>query len=244
MYPCILDYRMTRALVLSATQRPLQALQLLAYPLFDTARPKQQAQHAAARAFAHRQLGNLPESEGAAALAVQLDASIISILRSLGITPSPTARAISPPKPTYVPLTVEHEAVRGGNLVLARLAGAVLLLFGIGLFALIGLFFTRNFGSLGSMLRRALPVLLVFGLIGTFCSSVGYRLTFNRPGRNGSILSRHAWVVLAIVFAGMGLLACATAFAPKVGAGGAIATASCAFAFAALCWRARTMRRS
>jgi hypothetical protein len=247
MFPCVLDYRLTRALILAATERPLQTLQLLEYPLFHTASPRTQSQRAAVQAFAHRQLGNLAEAEAAAALAIQLDASIAGVLRTLGVTPSPTARALSvakPAKPSYVALTVEHEAVSGANLVLARLAGAVLLLLGIGLVALTGLFLARNPSSLWTKPASALPILIAFGLIAAFCCSTGYRLTFNRPGRNGSILSRHAWVVLAVVFACLGLLMSTTAVIGKSGAGSAIAAAASSFAFAALCWKARTMRRS
>lgn len=242
MFPCVLDYRLTRSLILAATERPLQTLQLLEYPLFHAARPRTQAQRAAVQAFAHRQLGNLAEAEAAAALAIRLDASTAGVLRTLGVTPSPTARAPSvakPAKPSYVPLTVEHETVSGANLVLARLAGIVLLLFGLGLIGLIGLFFMRNSSSLGARLQDAVLLLLIFGVVGSFCCSVGYRLTFNRPASNGSILSRHAWVALAVVFTLLGLLTTALIFLARKGAGGAIPGAICSFAFAALCWKAR-----
>jgi hypothetical protein len=95
MFPCILGYRMTRAIILAATERPLQALQLLEYPLFHSARPKEQSQRAATMAFAYRQLGNLPESAGAAALALQLDPTITNVLRTLGVAPSPSAHPLA-----------------------------------------------------------------------------------------------------------------------------------------------------
>lgn len=247
MFPCTLDFRLTRALILVATERPLQALQLLDYPLFDTARPRTQAQRAAVQAFAHRRLGGVTEAEDAAALALQLDTKISTILSSLGVTPSPTARARSPAKPTkpaYVPQTLEHEAVSGVRLVLARLAGAVLLLVGIALVALLVLALVRDFSSLGADPGSVLTVPIVFALVGLFCFTVGYRLTFNRPSSNGSILSRNAWVVLAIVFAGVGLFVGRSAIIGKSSAGSAIVAAASSFAFAAICWKARTMRRS
>jgi F0F1-type ATP synthase membrane subunit c/vacuolar-type H+-ATPase subunit K len=45
---------------------------------------------------------------------------------------------------------------------------------------------------------------LVLVVLGGFCAQAGYRLTFNRPDRNGTLFSRAGWVAL-----GTGLLAMA-----------------------------------
>jgi tetratricopeptide (TPR) repeat protein len=246
MYPCILEYRSTRALVLAATERAEESLQVLDYPLFQTATRRQRAQCEVTRAFALRQLKRFAESEDAAATAIRLDSSIVSVVRSLGVTPGPTARAISTvprAKSSHVRVTAEQEPLDGTGQALARLAGIVLLLFGIVLGALVGLVIERNFGALLTMSTSASVGLTVTSLLSAFCCTVGYRLALYRPNRYGSAFSPNLWLVLTVAFGSLGLVLGAMAFLSPRSAGGNIAATACSFGLAGLCWKARDFRR-
>jgi tetratricopeptide (TPR) repeat protein len=247
LYPCILEYRSTRALVLTATGRAEESLQLLDYPLFQAATTRQKAQAEVARAFALRQRNRFAEAEVAAATALRLEPSIICVVRSLGVTPDPTAPAVSlvpPAKPTHMPVTAEQEPLSGTAQALARLAGIILLVFGIALGALVGLGIERNFGSPLTISASASVGLTVLALLSAFCCTVGYRLALYRPNRYGSIVSPNLWLLLTVAFGSQGLVLGAMSFLSPRSAGGNIAATACSFAFAALCWKARDFRRS
>jgi len=85
MYPCELGYRSTRALVLTASQQPEQALALLAYKHYETATPRQRGHRELARAFALTKLGKLVEARIAVSLAMRFDPSQIALARTLGL---------------------------------------------------------------------------------------------------------------------------------------------------------------
>jgi O-antigen/teichoic acid export membrane protein len=124
-------------------------------------------------------------------------------------------------------------------LALARLAGLVLLLFGIAVGALTGVGIERQLVYSGTIERSAVILLSVLVVVSAFCTFVGYRLVFNRPNRYGSLLSPNAWIVLAGVFATVGLLFTVLFFSHKLGVSGFLAAAASSFAFAVMCWRAR-----
>jgi hypothetical protein len=88
-----------------------------------------------------------------------------------------------------------------------RIVGVVLLLAASGL----ALMLVR--GLLGLAMhedarRQLTSSSVIFGLIllalGGFCAQAGYRLAFDRPGRNGTLFSRVGWLAI-----GTGLLAMA-----------------------------------
>jgi hypothetical protein len=244
MYPCLLEYRSTRTLVLAATNRAEEALRLLEYPLYETASLPQKAQRELARAFALRQQNRLVEAEGAAARALRLEPSVTHHARALGLTPGSAARPASPSlsrtNVTQAPLTFEQEPLRGSNQLLARLIGIVLLFFGIGCGALVVFIIERNFESLLTMERGELIILTVLAAISAFCCTIGYRMALNRPNRHGSILPPFAWAALAAVFGALGVFMGAMVFVYTSNAGGGILGAMGSFAFARLCWKART----
>ena len=241
-YPCLLEFRATRALVLAATGQAQEALQILDYVHFDTGTRRQRAQRQTARAGALRSLNQVQEAEEAAALAVQLDRASLKILQSLGFSPKPGAKLIEPrPKarPVSVTLDEELEPLGGGAAVLARVAGAVLLLFGVALGALGGVGVVRRIGSLAGVDWSAIIFIAVLGLLSTFCLVVGYRLALNRPNRYGSMLPPTAWAVLAGLFGVAGLGFGATTFTANGPLRGALLGGISALMFAVLCWRKR-----
>jgi Zn-dependent protease len=85
LYPCVLAYRSTRSLILTATGRPDQALDLLAYPHYATAERIPRGHCAIARAFALHRLGHATESQQAAAEAARLNPDNVGILAVLGV---------------------------------------------------------------------------------------------------------------------------------------------------------------
>lgn len=87
LFPCVLEYRTTRALVLAGAQQPEQALRLLEYMNYDKGKPRQTSTREAVRAFALRKLGRAEEAERAAALALRLSPGILQDLEVLGFTP-------------------------------------------------------------------------------------------------------------------------------------------------------------
>jgi tetratricopeptide (TPR) repeat protein len=240
-YPCVLEYRCTRALVLAVTGRAEEALQILDYDHFDTGTRRQRAQRQAARAFALRMLNASQEAEEAAALAVQLDPAILRIVQSLGFSPKPGAKLIEPRrgKPIVVAVAEELEPLSAGGTALARIAGVVLLVFGGALGALSSLGGFRQVESLPIVHWKAVVTILVLGLLSIFCLAVGYRLARNRPNHHGSMLPPSAWIALAGLFGAAGLGLLATAITAKVPLRGTLAPALGSLVFAALCWRMR-----
>lgn len=94
LFPCILAYRSTRALVLTATGQPDHALALLEYLHYGPADATQRSHREVARAFAFHVLGRAEESLRARAEALRLDARAAEILRRLGLgTPDLTVSA-------------------------------------------------------------------------------------------------------------------------------------------------------
>jgi hypothetical protein len=85
-YPCVLEYRATRALTLTAVGCPEQALALLEYRHYDTGTEQQRGHRACARAFALRALARDAEADEEAALSVVLDPRNAELLKRLGVT--------------------------------------------------------------------------------------------------------------------------------------------------------------
>ncbi len=123
MYPCVLAYRSTRALVLTAAGRPDQALALLEYSHYDTAERVQRGQRETARAFALHVLGREADSQRAAAEAIRLDAQAAALLKRLEVGAWAPARSSphrlsstlpsSPPsRPSLVGLAVNDPTAR------------------------------------------------------------------------------------------------------------------------------------
>lgn len=94
LFPCTLAYRSTRALILAATGRPDQALELLAYSHYDEADCVPRGHRETARAFALHALGRPEESRRAAAEAVRLNPENVGVLKALGVAvPMPVITA-------------------------------------------------------------------------------------------------------------------------------------------------------
>jgi tetratricopeptide (TPR) repeat protein len=85
LYPCLLAYRSTRSLILTATGRPDQALELLTYSHYDTAERTPRGHRAIARAFALHRLGRADESRQTAAEAARLNPDNVGFLERLGV---------------------------------------------------------------------------------------------------------------------------------------------------------------
>jgi hypothetical protein len=117
-------------------------------------------------------------------------------------------------------------------------------LLGGGCAALVVLGAQRSYEALVSGRRDALILLIVLVIVAIFCCTVGFRLALNLPNRYGSLLSPPVWAGLAGVFVCLGVLVGAMVFVSAANAGGYIMGATSLFAFAALCWKARDLRRS
>jgi ATP-dependent Clp protease adapter protein ClpS len=91
-----------------------------------------------------------------------------------------------------------------GRLV-ARIIGGVSLVFGISAAVLAVWAIDRQFSIRETVQLSAAAVIVVFVSISAFSSLVGFRLLFNRPNRNGSILSPSGWKMLALCFCIVGL---------------------------------------
>ena len=83
---------------------------------------------------------------------------------------------------------------------MARVAGGVLLTFGIAVAILAIWIVERQLTLRGSLQSTAAALVISFSLISAFCVLLGYRLLFNRPNRYGSLLPPIGWLVLAICF--------------------------------------------
>jgi tetratricopeptide (TPR) repeat protein len=216
-FPCLLGFRTIRALLLAATQRPEEALSLLDYVNYSAGTVLQSAWRELARALSLHKLGRAEEAQKAAALALRLKPDIRDEMQLLGIEP-PSAetqlRLLGAPElasfawlrgiPSHLKEEVRQASesfdqprrLEGANSALARIAGAILAVFGGGMGAGLLLLIYRLAMTSDDLDRTALIVMA--GLLGlaAFCLSLGYRLVLNRPNRHGSLLSPWAWRVM------------------------------------------------
>jgi ATP-dependent Clp protease adapter protein ClpS len=93
---------------------------------------------------------------------------------------------------------------KNGRLI-ARIVGGVSLAFGTASAILAIWAIDRQFAIGGIVQISAAAAVVGFLLISAFCCLVGYRLVFNRPDRNGSLLSVTGWKWLALCFWIVGL---------------------------------------
>lgn len=84
-FPCVLAYRSTRALLLTALKRPEEALELLTYINYDRGSWSDRSHREISRAFALRQLARHDEAERALACAFKLNNERLPYLRTLGL---------------------------------------------------------------------------------------------------------------------------------------------------------------
>jgi hypothetical protein len=240
MYPCILEYRSTRALVLAARGYTEEACRLLDYPLFDTATRQQRAERELGMAFALHLQGKIAAAGTAAANALRLDPSVSGFVRSLGVRPDFTMKESShsrSAKLVHKPVTFEQEPLGSVPSLLARIVGFVLSFIGAALAALaVWLAAKQHFAAL---LTSFGVVLGVIALIAAFCFTVGCRLMLYRPNRHGSLVSPIVWTLLAVVFASLGIVMGAATLASGRKFGDAVLGIVCSFALAGLCWKAR-----
>jgi Zn-dependent protease len=88
-YPCVLAYRSTRALLLTATDRAQDALGLLEYMNYDSGTADNRSHRAIAEAFALRRLGRTAEAEQALA-GLKLTEKRLPWLSTIGLIPAAT----------------------------------------------------------------------------------------------------------------------------------------------------------
>ena len=86
MYPCVLAYRSTRSLVLSALGRCDEAVRLLDYVHYAAAPVRERSHQETSRAFALRKSGRLGEARAIAARAAGLDRTARTFLVTLGLS--------------------------------------------------------------------------------------------------------------------------------------------------------------
>lgn len=91
-----------------------------------------------------------------------------------------------------------------GRLI-ARIVGGVSLAFGFASAILAIWAIDRQFAIGGIVQISAAAAVVGFLLISAFCCLTGFRLVFNRPNRNGSLLSSSGWKWLALCFWIVGL---------------------------------------
>jgi D-serine deaminase-like pyridoxal phosphate-dependent protein len=96
MYPCVLPYRSTRALLLAATDRAEEALSLLGYCNYDRAGKAERGDQEAARAFALRHLDRRQEADQVLAAALRLNTTRRYWLMRLGLLPTPEVNESAP----------------------------------------------------------------------------------------------------------------------------------------------------
>jgi Zn-dependent protease len=84
-FPCVLAHRSTRALLLTASNRPEEALELLTYMNYDRGSRGDRSHREMTRAFALRQLARYDEAEQALAFAFKLNSERLPYLRTLGL---------------------------------------------------------------------------------------------------------------------------------------------------------------
>jgi Zn-dependent protease len=91
LYPCVLAHRSTRAVLLAATHRSEEALELLEYMNYERGTPEERGNGEIARAFALRQLNRSAEAQQALKIGLQLCKQPLPWLTTVGLLP------ISPP---------------------------------------------------------------------------------------------------------------------------------------------------
>jgi len=219
LFPCVLDFRTVRALVLAVTQRPEEALQLLEYRHYETSTGVRRGMRHAVRAFALRKLGRSEEADEAAALAVQGCPALRAEMRLLGLSvqgqaPEPALAGhlrglrtslVADVRRTAEAL-IEPEPVVDSYSGLARIAGAILTLFGVGLFALTVLIVIRQWGFYDHLNREVLIAVFVMWAAAAVFLTLGYRLVLNRPNRYGSLLHPNVWLALSVGLVAVTLL--------------------------------------
>jgi peptidase M50-like protein len=87
MYPCVLAYRSTRAVLLAATHRAEDALALLEYMNYERGSPEERGNREIARAFALRQLDRSTEAQQALNIGLQLCKKRLPWLTTIGLLP-------------------------------------------------------------------------------------------------------------------------------------------------------------
>ena len=85
LYPCVLEYRSTRALTLIATGSPEMALTLLEYCHYDSGTERQRGHREVARGFALYRLGQLTAANHSIQTAIKLEPRSVQMFRALGI---------------------------------------------------------------------------------------------------------------------------------------------------------------
>lgn len=85
MYPCVLPYRSTRALLLAATNRSQDALALLEYMNYERGTQDDRAHREIARAFALRRLNRSAEADQALAIGLSLCKERLPWLTTIGL---------------------------------------------------------------------------------------------------------------------------------------------------------------
>ncbi len=94
MYPCVLSYRSTRSLVLSAVGRYAEALQLLDYIHYQTASARDRAGQAMARAFAFKGAGDDAKIRESVEATARLDPASRTFLARLELLPAAVAGSV------------------------------------------------------------------------------------------------------------------------------------------------------
>ena len=84
--------------------------------------------------------------------------------------------------------------------LIARVVGGISLAFGIASAGLAAWAIGGQFAVGRVAWISAAAVVLFFGAIAVFCCLVGYRLLFNRPTRDGLLISRAGWRVVSFGF--------------------------------------------
>jgi hypothetical protein len=120
--------------------------------------------------------------------------------------------------------------------LMSKVAGVVLLPAGIALVALCAWILQRQFTLKGGVTPSAFIFSAVVGIVGFFCTLIGYRLALDRPNRYQSLLPPIGWYILALVFAVIGFVLGVVVlrradYTQLIGV-------ACCFVFASWCWRA------
>jgi hypothetical protein len=111
LFPCILEIRGTRAFVLTATGRAVDALQLLEYLHYGWATRRQRSACEAARAFALTALGRHSEAHEAAMRAAELHPESRDWLKSLGLPGADTPAGAAQGDPAGHGITSDTRSV-------------------------------------------------------------------------------------------------------------------------------------
>jgi hypothetical protein len=122
------------------------------------------------------------------------------------------------------------------NKLLARFCGAVLLLAGLGLAALVILIAERQLILRGGIERSVLIFSAIISIVGFVCCLIGFRLAVNRPNRYQSLLPPFGWYAIALVFVVLG--PALRFLVIRQGDYEQLVGAACAIAFGGWCWKA------